>query len=60
MLASFLYKVLALCLVLGLWLPTSNAGANLIASKAILNEYMVEGRDLTIKYSIYNVGTRYI
>ena len=57
--ASTIHKVLTLCLVLGLWLPSTNAGANLIASKTILNDYMVEGKDLTIKYSIYNVGTRY-
>ncbi|CAI8015386.1 Translocon-associated protein subunit beta [Geodia barretti] len=50
-------KVLAFCLVVGLCLPLGHGGANLIASKTILNEHMVEGKDLTIKYSIYNVGT---
>jgi translocon-associated protein subunit beta len=43
--------------VVGLCLPLGHGGANLIASKTILNEHMVEGKDLTIKYSIYNVGT---
>ena len=46
--------------MVGLCLPLGHGGANLIASKTILNEHMVEGKDLTIKYSIYNVGTRYV
>lgn len=56
----FFPQVLALCLIIGVWLPGSNAAANLLASKVILNDYLVEGKDLTIKYSIYNVGTRYL
>jgi len=36
---------------------TQDAGAKLLASKNILNEWLVEGRDLTIRYSIYNVGS---
>ena len=52
-------QVLAVCvLVVGLCAPLGQGSANLLASKIILNEHMVEGRDLTVKYSIYNVGTR--
>ena len=39
------------------WLHSSQAaGPHLLISKVILNEYTVEGKDLTIQYSIYNVG----
>jgi len=31
--------------------------AKLLASKTVENKFIVENRDLTIKYSIYNVGT---
>lgn len=32
------------------------AGPHLLISKVILNEYTVEGKDLTIQYSLYNIG----
>lgn len=38
-------------------LPVSQATAHLLASKTILNEYAVDGKDLTVQYTIYNVGT---
>ena len=47
--------VLALC-----WVPHTEASAQILASKIILNQHMVEGRDLTVKYSIYNVGTGWV
>uniref|UniRef100_A0AAZ3RTD0 Translocon-associated protein subunit beta n=1 Tax=Oncorhynchus tshawytscha TaxID=74940 RepID=A0AAZ3RTD0_ONCTS len=36
---------------------TGEEGARLLASKSLLNRYAVEGRDLTLQYNIYNVGT---
>ncbi|XP_073493719.1 translocon-associated protein subunit beta isoform X2 [Phyllobates terribilis] len=32
-------------------------GARLLASKTLLNRYAVEGKDLTLQYNIYNVGS---
>jgi len=36
-----------------------NENARLLASKNILNLYMVENKVLTVEYQIYNVGGRY-
>lgn len=46
--------LLAALLVLG----SAEDGARLLASKSLLNRYAVEGRDLTLQYNIYNVGSR--
>ncbi|XP_059346440.1 translocon-associated protein subunit beta-like [Ammospiza nelsoni] len=34
-------------------------GARLLASKSLLNRYAVEGKDLTLQYNIYNVGSSF-
>ncbi|KAI2652994.1 Translocon-associated protein subunit beta [Labeo rohita] len=47
--------VFALVAVVGL--VAGEEGARLLASKSLLNRYAVEGRDLTLQYNIYNVGT---
>ena len=41
----------------GCWAADSSESAHLLVSKRVLNEYVVEGRDLTVSYAIYNVGS---
>lgn len=45
-------------LLVVLALGAGDEGARLLASKSLLNRYAVEGRDLTLQYNIYNVGSR--
>ena len=55
-LPPFSIKVLLTAVAL-LWLHSSQAaGPHLLISKVILNEYTVQGKDLTIRYSLYNIG----
>ncbi|EDM00696.1 signal sequence receptor, beta (predicted), isoform CRA_a [Rattus norvegicus] len=49
---SLVVVVLALLAV-----SQAEEGARLLASKSLLNRYAVEGRDLTLQYNIYNVGS---
>lgn len=49
-------RVFVLLALLGL--SVAEEGARLLASKSLLNRYAVEGRDLTLQYNIYNVGSR--
>lgn len=52
-------KMLHVFAVLALFaLGSGEEGARLLASKSLLNRYAVEGRDLTLQYNIYNVGSR--
>ncbi|XP_038643107.1 translocon-associated protein subunit beta [Scyliorhinus canicula] len=48
--------LVSVCLSL-LAVGSADEGARLLASKSLLNKYAVEGRDLTLQYNIYNVGT---
>uniref|UniRef100_A0A3P9IV04 Signal sequence receptor, beta n=1 Tax=Oryzias latipes TaxID=8090 RepID=A0A3P9IV04_ORYLA len=46
------------CIFLSLFLlGLGEEGARLLASKSLLNRYAVEGRDLTLQYNLYNVGS---
>jgi len=49
-----LLSLIVLTLIYTVWADSENA--RLLASKNILNQYMVESKDLTIEYEIYNVG----
>lgn len=53
MMMLYVFVVMAL-----LGLGSGEEGARLLASKSLLNRYAVEGRDLTLQYNIYNVGSR--
>ncbi|XP_071845180.1 translocon-associated protein subunit beta-like isoform X2 [Apostichopus japonicus] len=50
-----LLALLGVFLLVGV--ATSQDGARLLAAKNLLNEYLVEGKDVTVLYSIYNVGS---
>lgn len=56
-----IFSVLALILVIGFHgnLADDEGEARLLASKNILNQYLVEDKDLTVEYKIFNVGGRY-
>ncbi|GAB5583870.1 translocon-associated protein subunit beta [Prionailurus iriomotensis] len=50
-------RLLAAVLLALLAVSRAEEGARLLASKSLLNRYAVEGRDLTLQYNIYNVGS---
>lgn len=55
--------ITALVLTLGCLIPSfaeEDSEPKVLASKNILNHYLVEGKDLTVEYRIYNVGSRYV
>ena len=41
-------------------LSAENENARLLASKNLLNLYLVEDKDLTVLYDIYNIGGRFV
>ena len=49
--------MLVLVSLYGCHAADSSESAHLLVSKRVLNEYVVEGRDLTVSYAIYNVGS---
>uniref|UniRef100_A0A673SQH6 Signal sequence receptor subunit 2 n=1 Tax=Suricata suricatta TaxID=37032 RepID=A0A673SQH6_SURSU len=51
-------RLLAAVLLALLAVSQAEEGARLLASKSLLNRYAVEGRDLTLQYNLYNVGSR--
>ncbi|KAM8841554.1 translocon-associated protein subunit beta isoform 1-T1 [Spinachia spinachia] len=54
MMIRMLHVFLGLALI---GLGSGEEGARLLASKSLLNRYAVEGRDLTLQYNVYNVGS---
>merc|ERR1712154_95633 len=54
--------VAAVLLAVGCFVPSlgndEESDARLLVSKNILNQYLVEGKDLTIEYKIFNVGSK--
>ncbi|XP_010562378.1 PREDICTED: translocon-associated protein subunit beta isoform X2 [Haliaeetus leucocephalus] len=50
-------KLLVLAVFALFYVAHCEEGARLLASKSLLNRYAVEGKDLTLQYNIYNVGS---
>merc|ERR1712154_14081 len=54
--------VAAVLLAAGCFVPSlgndEESEARLLISKNILNQYLVEGKDLTVEYKIFNVGSK--
>mmetsp|Transcript_54620 Transcript_54620/g.89076 ORF Transcript_54620/g.89076 Transcript_54620/m.89076 type:complete len:190 (+) Transcript_54620:66-635(+) len=55
-------KVVLLCFLIGAFVGFSlsaegDSSARLLVSKNILNQYVVEGKELTVHYNIFNVGS---
>ena len=61
MFCFFLFQIF-LCFLLGAFISCTlsaegDSSARLLISKNILNQYVVEGKELTVHYNIYNVGS---
>jgi len=51
--------IVVVCFVLlscGVFCEEEETGANLLVSKNVLNKYLVQGKDLTVEYNLYNIG----
>jgi translocon-associated protein subunit beta len=51
------FIIFASILVAGAFASDLESQAKLLATKMVANNFLVQNRDLTIKYNIYNVGT---
>lgn len=55
------FLTVVVVLLLGAFVPSlgeEESDARLLVAKSVLNQYLVEGKDLTVEYKIYNVGSR--